>query len=86
VGAITLFLVYWIFHNRRIARKYPRRRTRKAAPDAPVTDFLGRALMTPSAEELSTANYIEVHVVKMSGNGEAEQEHKVFRTREATPE
>lgn len=86
VAAITLFLVYWIFHNRRIARRYARRRVRMTSARAPAADFLGRELVFPAPEELTAARYIEVHVVEMAGNDEETREHKVFRTRETMPE
>ena len=85
VAVVTLFLVFWIFHNRRIARKHPRRRQRPPETAAPTTDFLGRQLMTPIQSELTAARYIEVHVVNMGGDGEESKEHKVFRTREELP-
>lgn len=85
VGVITLFLVYWIFHNRRIAKRYGRRRRRSLTVDAPTRDFLGRELMTPPEAELIGARYVEVHVVDMTADDGKSQQHKVFRTREELP-
>lgn len=80
VVAMTLFLVYWIFHNRRIARRHPRRRRRFSAVAAPQADFLGRKVVAP--DELADARYIEIHLVEMSGNDGVAEMHKIFRTRE----
>ena len=85
VAVVTLFLVFWIFHNRRIARRYPRRRKRAPESDAPTSDFLGRQLITPVQSELTAARYIEIHVVEMASDEEDNTEHKVFRTREELP-
>lgn len=82
VAAMTIFLVYWIFHNRRIARRHVRRRRRMAAVAAPQNDFLGRRLITPAEDELLAARYVEIHIVEMSGDDGDVEKHKVFRTRE----
>jgi hypothetical protein len=85
VCVLTLFLVYWIFHNRRIARRFPRRKRRAPASEQPTIDFLGREMMIPGGDELVTAGYIEVRVVDMVDDEGRSQEHKVFRTREELP-
>jgi hypothetical protein len=86
VGAVTLFLAYWIYHNRRIARRHSLRRASRRVAEAPARDFLGRELMFPAPEDVTSAAYIEVHVVEIAGEGEEGAEHKIFRTREAVPE
>jgi hypothetical protein len=79
VVVITLFLVYWVFHNRRIARRNQRRTRRVASVAGPDVDFLGRAIVSPRAGELARAPYVEVGVLDMDdGEGEVTG-HKVFR-------
>jgi len=84
VALITVFDLFWIAHNIRIAR-HSRRRARRPDAPAPATDFLGRTFMAQSDEALHRARYIEVHVVEL-----ADQEHasgtKLFRVGDVVPE
>lgn len=86
VAAITLFIVYWVFHNRRIARKNERRGRRLRGAGAGAVDFLGRAIVSPGDAELARARYIEVGVVEMGGEDEDITGHKVFRVVDRVPE
>ncbi len=84
VAVITIFDVFWIFHNRRIARRSRRRGRREAAP-APSFDFLGRMFVAQSDEQLHRARYIEVHVVQMEDD-EMATGRKLFRVTDEVPE
>jgi len=79
VAFITLFLVYWVFHNRRIARRNQRRTRRIASVAGPDTDFMGRTIVSPGAAELARAAYIEVGVLDMAETDSDVAGHKVFR-------
>ncbi len=83
VGAITLFDVFWVLHNRRIAR-HNRRRARPVFIEPPRRDFLGRTFMATSDEDLRRAHYIEVHVIQMEDD-ELESGHKLFRITDRVP-
>lgn len=85
VGGISLFLVAWMFHNIRIARRRQRRRTRIAGVAAPEADFLGRTFIARSEDELRRAPYVEVHVVETTDR-EGTREQKVFRIADRAPE
>lgn len=84
VAAITIFDLFWIFHNQRIARRSRRRGRREAAPQ-PSFDFLGRMFVAQSDEQLRRARYIEVHVVQMEDD-EAAMGRKLFRVTDEVPE
>jgi cbb3-type cytochrome oxidase subunit 3 len=86
VVVITLFLIGWVFHNRRIARKHRRRKARYAETEAPDIDFLGRRFIWPANGSLLTARYIEIHVVQMSGEEDEVTGHKTFRVGDGVPE
>ena len=80
VGFVTLFLVVWVLHNMRIARKGNRRNTRISRIALPETDFLGREFIEHSEAQLQAAPYIEVHLVDVLNENEEETvEHKLFR-------
>jgi hypothetical protein len=85
VGGISVFSIYWIFHNIRIAKKRGRRRERRDAPDKPTQDFLGRTYVTQSDDELQNARYLEVQVFEVEG-GETVMEYKTFRASDLLPE
>jgi len=84
VGSIALFDVFWVFHNRRIAKR-SRRRARPTQLDQPRRDFLGRTFMSQNDEDLRRAHYIEVHVLQMEDD-EHESGHKLFRVTDRVPE
>jgi hypothetical protein len=84
VVGITLFEVFWILHNIRIARR-GKRRDRRTALDPPANDFLGRAFITQSEHALRTARYIEVHVIEIADDKDIVQ-HKLLRALELDPE
>ena len=83
VATITLFLLFWVVHNRRIARKNRRRKRRVVGAAGPDVDFLGRAIVLPGAASLAKASYIEVGVLEMSDDGGGITGHKVFRAGDA---
>jgi hypothetical protein len=85
VVVLTLFLVYWVFHNRRIARKHKRRKRRRADAPTPEIDFLGRRFIMPANGSLLTARYIEIHVVQMSDD-DGTTGHKTFRVGDGVPQ
>jgi hypothetical protein len=85
VAAITLFIVYWVLHNRRIARRNQRRARRLRGAAAESVDFLGRKIVSPGAAALARARYIEIGVVEMSGEDEDITGHKVFRIVDRMP-
>jgi hypothetical protein len=80
VAVITVFDVFWIFHNVRIAR-FGKRRTRRTAGEMPLTDFLGRTYIAQSDEAVRAASYIEVHVVEIADD-ESTVKHKLLRVSE----
>lgn len=84
VAGISLFLVYWVFHNIRIAKRRQRRRARVQGGTAPATDFLGRTFLARSEDELQRAPYVEVHVVETTDD-EGTREQKVFRIADRVP-
>jgi hypothetical protein len=84
VVGITLFDVFWIFHNVRIAR-YGKRRDRRTAAEPPANDFLGRSFIAQGDDALRTARYIEVHVVEIADETDTVK-HKLLRVSELEPE
>jgi len=84
VAGITIFDLFWVLHNLRIAR-HGRRRNRRPEPAAPTADFLGRTFMAQSDEVLRRAHYVEVHVVNISDQEDAAG-HKLFRVSDVVPE
>jgi hypothetical protein len=84
VVGITLFDVFWILHNVRIAR-YGKRRDRRTTAEPPSNDFLGRAFIAQSDDALRTARYIEVHVVEIADERDVVK-HKLLRVSELEPE
>jgi hypothetical protein len=85
VVSISLFLVCWIFHNRRIARRHLRRRTRTEVTKTPELDFLGRKFINIDDRQLKRAPYVEVHVIEMTDKKECTG-HKVYRIADTVPE
>jgi len=78
IAAISLFLTFWILHNRRIARRNNRRKERWAGAAVPEKDFLGRPFVESNDDSLRRAGYIEVHLVDI-GDHSGESVHKVLR-------
>lgn len=83
VAVITVFDVFWIFHNVRIAR-FGKRRARRAAAEPPAADFLGHTYIAVSDEAVRAAAYIEVHVVEIADD-KATVKHKLLRVSELKP-
>jgi len=87
VGGITVFLVFWVAHNIRIARRSNRRSARIPRIALPETDFLGREFIEHSEERLQHAPYIEVHLVEIQNEDEeGTTEHKLFRITSELPD
>jgi len=84
VGAITLFDVFWVFHNIRISRRN-RRTTRRPQVRAPSHDFLGRSFIAQSDDSVRRARYVEVHVVEIGETDADRRSHKLFRVSDVIP-
>ena len=85
VGGISLFSIYWILYNIRIANKRGRRRKRRDAPDKPTHDFLGRAYVAQNDADLTNARYLEVHLIEVE-DGDSVTQSKMFRSIDILPE
>jgi len=87
VGGISVFLVFWVLHNIRIARKRNRRSARVHRIALPETDFLGREFIEHSEAQLQSAPYIEIHLVEVQNEDEeGTREHKLFRITSEIPD
>jgi hypothetical protein len=84
VAGITIFDLFWIFHNVRIARR-TRRKNRREEAAAPPVDFLGRTFIAQNEDALRHAHYIEVHVIEMADQDRTAG-HKLFRVSDTVPE
>lgn len=85
VAGIALFLVIWILHNRRIARRKDRRKDRVENASVPEKDFLGRRFVESDEASLKRAGYIEVHLVEIVDHS-GQAVHKVLRPKIDIPE
>ena len=84
IAVITVFDVFWIMHNIRVARK-GKRRVRPTAAAPPAQDFLGRSYVIPGDELVRAARYVEVHVIEVEDNQRVVQQ-KLLRVPELEPE
>jgi hypothetical protein len=78
-GLTIVFLVVWIFHNLRIARRHQRRAKRPPGPRASVRDYLGRWIVCDDPAALATASYIEIDI-RTTTTEKRSVEEKIFRT------
>ncbi len=84
IAVITVFDVFWILHNIRVARK-GKRRVRGPAAAPPAEDFLGRSYVIPGDELVRAARYVEVHVIEVEDKQRVVQQ-KLLRVPELEPE
>lgn len=77
-AGITLFLIGWVFHNTRIARRLKRRNSRVSGMPGVTVDFLGRRLVIADEGRLKQSGYIEVQVEERKEGNDVIRE-KFFR-------
>ena len=84
VGVLSLLSVWWIAHNKAIARRSERRRDRRPGVMPPPADFLGRTFVAQNEDDLRRARYVEIHLVQVSDD--SAPGHKIFRVTNSLPE
>lgn len=74
VGVVCLLTLFWIRHNKRLARRAKgRRKDRRRTPLDGDRDVLGRLIEEAGSEPLFLARYVEID---LSEDGEIKRYHK----------